>query len=155
MSKVWFCIKVRKMSSGKAVKEFWSATQPLCLEANHPRKHALSPISLVLEIMHNFLLVHPILQAIQLHQDPKEVRVKNSNESSRGKVEALWVVSSPVHGTYIWLKNLACPKMLWEILKSPISGGFWGCWVQIWSQFVTKNSCSWVIKIVDFGCLQL
>ena len=43
-----------KMSGGKAVKNFQSSTQPLCLEADHPRKHAPSPISLVLEIIGGF-----------------------------------------------------------------------------------------------------
>lgn len=66
-----YSVKVRKMWSRKAVEKFWSSTQPLCLEANHPRKCAPRPISLVLEIEYNPPLVHLIIQAIQLHQDPK------------------------------------------------------------------------------------
>ena len=86
------------MSSGKAVKKFQSSTQPLCLEANHPRKHTPSPISLVLEIMRNLLLVHLIL-----HPTPKEVCVGNGNESSR--VEAGYY--GAVHlepATFVYLK---------------------------------------------------
>ena len=76
MSKVWFCIKIWKNKKAVNLPNHYA-----CLEADHPRKH--TPI-LVLEIMQNLLLVHPITQAIQLlssiHFDSLKANYKHEGE---------------------------------------------------------------------------
>ena len=52
-------------------------------------------------------------------------------------------------------KNFGHPKKLWEKLQRGLFWTYSTSWIWIWSQFTSKKSRSWDIKIVMFVCPQL